>query len=144
MTTRSRQYATGLSLLAVAFFCRVLGQALVAFYDIRFLPPMDAWYSGLVPYPVLLPIQIVILVLQAKISADLWRDAGFFAVRRPRVGRLLCWFSFFYFAAMLLRYILTMALYPEQRWLGGSIPIFFHWVLAAYLFLLGRFQSMRI
>ena len=119
----------------------MLGQALVAFPGVKFLPPMEAWYSGLIPYPALLPIQIVILAFQAKISADLWRGAGYFALRRPRSGRVLRWFSFFYFLAMLLRYLVTMILYPNMRWLGGTIPIFFHWVLAAYLFVLGRFQS---
>jgi hypothetical protein len=29
---------------------RVGGQALVAFFDLPFLPAMQAWYSGLVPY----------------------------------------------------------------------------------------------
>lgn len=129
-----------LGCLALAFFGRVLGQALVAFLSVPFLPPMDAWYSGLVPYGVLLPIQIVILAIQAKVSIDLWRGSGFFSIRRPRVGRVLCWLSFFYFGVMLLRYVVTMVLYPEQRWFGGTIPIFFHWVLATYLFALGRLQ----
>jgi hypothetical protein len=141
MAARSRQYAVVLGLLALAFSVRVLGQAAVAFLDVKFLPPMDAWYSGLVPYTALLPIQLAILVLQAKVSVDLWRNSGFFAVRRPRIGRSLCWFSFLYFAIMLLRYVVTMVLYPQQRWLGGTIPIFFHWVLAAYLYVLGWFQN---
>jgi hypothetical protein len=43
---------------------------------------------------------------------------------------------------MLLRYAVTMAVHPERRWLGtGTIPIVFHWVLAAYLFTLGRFHA---
>jgi hypothetical protein len=141
MAATSKQYAVGLGFLALVFSLRVLGQALVAFWGVKFLPPMDAWYSGLIPYGVLLPIQLVILVFQAKISVDTWRGCGLFSVRRPNVGKLLCWISFFYFAVMLLRYVVTMALYPERRWLGGTIPIFFHWVLAAYLYLLGRFQN---
>jgi hypothetical protein len=37
-----------------------------------------------------------------------------------------------------------MALYPERRWLGtGTIPIVFHWVLAAYLFTLAHFHARR-
>jgi hypothetical protein len=40
------------------------------------------------------------------------------------------------------RYALTMAWYPERRWLGtGTIPIVFHWVLATYLMALGRFLA---
>jgi hypothetical protein len=137
-----RSYAIALGILASAFFLRVLGQLLVAFFQVSFLPPMAEWYSGLLPYPVLLPVQIVILVVQAKISWDIWRDRGFFAIRRPRTGRFLTIFSCVYFLAMVVRYGLTMYLYPEGRWFSGTIPIFFHWVLAAYLFVLGRYQRL--
>ena len=135
-----RAYAVVLGVLVFAFFLRVLGQVLVAFFQVEFLPPMAEWYSGLVPYPVLLPIQLLILVVQAKISLDIWRGSGFFAIRRARAGNVLCGFSYVYFAAMVLRYVLTMSFYPERRWFTGTLPIFFHWVLAAYLFVLGQFQ----
>jgi hypothetical protein len=127
--------------LALLFLGRVLGQALVAFLDVSWLPPMPEWYSGLLPYPLLLPVQIVILVIQAKAAIDLWREDGFFARVRPRAGRIVVGAAVLYFAAMLVRYALTMTWHPERRWLGtGTIPIVFHWVLAAWLFTLGRAQ----
>lgn len=135
-----KSFAIGLGILATAFLLRVVGQVLVAFFQVPFLPPMSEWYSGVVPYRVLLPIQIMILLLQASISLNIWRDAGFFACRRPQAGQVLFWFSVVYFLSMVVRYILTMYLYPERRWLTGTIPIFFHWVLAAYLFVLSRYQ----
>ncbi len=55
-------------LLLGLFVLRVVGQALVAFLDVEFLPPMEAWYSGLMPYEVLLPSQIVIVAVMAKIA----------------------------------------------------------------------------
>jgi hypothetical protein len=45
-------------LLLALFVLRVLGQALVAFFNVGFLPPMPAWYSGLMPYEYLLPSQL--------------------------------------------------------------------------------------
>jgi hypothetical protein len=42
---------------------------------------------------------------------------------------------------MVLRYVLVMAYYPERRWFTGTIPIFFHWVLAGYCFVLGKYYS---
>ena len=135
-----RAYAVILGALGVAFCLRVSGQLLVASFQVEFLPPMSEWYSGLLPYPLLLPIQLLILVAQAKVSLDIWRGAGFFANRRPRAGRALCWFSGIYFVAMAIRYGVVMTLFPERRWFGGTIPIVFHWVLAAYLFVLGRYQ----
>jgi hypothetical protein len=35
---------------------------------------------------------------------------------------------------MAARYSVTMTLFPERRWLGGAIPIFFHRVPAARCF----------
>src|SRR5437667_457556 len=95
-----RAYAVGLGILAFAFVLRVLGQAVVAVTPVSFLPPMEEWYSGLLPYPILLPIQVVIVAAQVMVSRDIWNGAGVFARRRPRVGRGLCWFSYVYFVAM--------------------------------------------
>jgi hypothetical protein len=45
---------------------------------------------------------------------------------------------------MLARYVLTMAWYPERRWLGaGTIPTAFHVVLALYVLTLARFYLRR-
>ena len=129
-----RAYAAVLWFLASLFFLRVLGQVLVAIFDVAFLPSMAAWYSGLLPYPVLLPVQIVILLIQAKIAMDFSCGRGLFVAPRPKLGQFLRWFSLVYFAAMLLRYAVTRT---------HAIPVFFHWVLAAYLFVLGHFHSRR-
>ncbi len=137
----NRAYAVILGVLACAFFLRVLGQAIVSVSQVSFLPPMEQWYSGLMPYGLLLPIQVIILVAQVMISQDICRGIGLFAGQRPSIGRGLRWFSYVYFAAMVLRYILTMTFFPERRWFSGTIPIFFHCVLAAYLFVLGQYYS---
>lgn len=136
-------YALVMSLLVFLFFLRVLGQVLVAFFDVAFLPPMEAWYSGVIPYPVLLPVQGVILILLIKVCTDFSRGSGFFVIPRRAMGAFLRWFSYLYFTAMFLRYSISMALHPERRWLGGTIPIVFHWVLAAFLFVLGHFHTRR-
>ena len=136
-----RRTALLLAALALLFLLRVLGQVLVAFFGVAFLPAMADWYSGLLPYPLLLPTQIAILALQAKVSADLWRGSGAFSVPRPRTYAAVRWFSLVYFAGMGMRYALTMGLYPERRWLGrGTIPIAFHFVLASWLWVLARHQ----
>jgi hypothetical protein len=130
-----------LAFLTLLFFGRVLGQALVAFLSVRWLPAMHEWYSGLIPYPSLFAIQLAMLVFMIKISRDISYGAGFFARQRPGWSRYLVSFSAIYAGAMMLRYVLTMIFHPEMRWLGGTIPIFFHFVLAAFLFTWGRFQS---
>lgn len=124
--------------LTLLFLLRVLGQVMVACCQVPFLPPMPHWYSGLVPYPLLLPTQLLILVLQVKINRDLAQGRGWFQRPRPRLGQGLQYASYGYALVMVIRYGLTMGLYPERRWLGeGTIPIVFHWVLATYLWLWG-------
>ena len=133
--------AAFLWLLTGFFLARVLGQVLVAVFDVGFLTPMAAWYSGFIPYPILLPTQVAMLGVMVKINRDVSLGAGLFAAPRPRLGRFLRWFAIVYFLAMVGRYAITMALYPERRWLGGAIPIAFHWVLAGYLFLWSRYNT---
>lgn len=128
--------------LTFLFFLRVLGQALVTFLHVSFLPPMKEWFSGLLPYPGLLASQILILLLQCKINSDFTVGQGYFVERKERGGRFLRWFSYVYAGSMAIRYVITMSLYPERRWLGtGTIPIFFHFVLAAYLFTFAHFHT---
>lgn len=132
--------APALWLLLALFVCRVLGQLLVALYAPTFLPPMEEWYSGLMPYHFLLPVQILIIGFFAKIAFDISRGIGFWAEPKPRLGLWLRNFGYLYFASMIVRYILRMTWYPEERWFGGTIPIVFHWVLASYIIVLGRYH----
>ncbi len=51
------------------------------------------------------------LIGMTKIVSDVWRGKGFFTQT------------------------------PEMRWYGGTIPIFFHFVLAAFLYTWGNFHA---
>src|SRR4029434_3486779 len=99
---------------------RVSGHALVALLDVAWLPPMAAWYSGLVPYPILLPVQVVILAVQIRLDWRVWRH-GWAAL--PRRAAALRRFSYVYALAMLGRLV---------AWPAHAIPVVFHWALAAY------------
>lgn len=132
-----------LAFLTLLFLLRVLGQALVVFFSVDWLPATEHWFSGLIPYPILLSVQLIMLVGMVKIAADVWRGRGLFAHPRPSWSRLLVIFSAIYAGSMVLRYVLTMIYRPEMRWLGGTIPIFFHFVLAGYLYAWGNFHSRR-
>jgi uncharacterized protein len=140
VTSSSRRLAILLWVLLLAFYLRVLGQTVVAYAGVSWLPPMEEWYSGLVPYPVLLPAQLIIIALYAKVCLDVSREKGFFVRTRPVFGRGVLWFGYLYLASMVLRYIIRMSLYPEARWFGGTIPIAFHWVLASFIILFGHYH----
>jgi len=130
-----------LALLTMLFALRVLGQALVAFVDVTWLPVMEQWFSGLIPYPMLLIIQLLMLMLMVKITGEIWRGKGTFAIPRPHWSQFLMKFSAVYAGAMVLRYVLTMILHPEMRWLGDVIPVIFHFVLAGFIFVLGHYHQ---
>jgi len=134
----ARRIAPVLWALLGLFVLRVAGQALVAFLDVRWLPSMDEWYSGLLAYRFLLPAQLLIIVLLAAVCRDFTRGHGGFVTPRPRLGNWVVWLGYAYFAAMIARYVMRMARHPEARWLGGVIPIVFHCVLATFLILFGR------
>ena len=137
----SRPLVAGvLWLLLFLFVLRVAGQLLVFLGAAPWLPPMSEWYSGLVPYGPLLVSQVVIIAVYARICLDVGRGRGSFGVPRPALGRGLQIFGALYLAAMIVRYVLRMTWHPEARWTGGAIPIFFHWVLAAFLLVLGHYH----
>ena len=134
-------YSPWLWLFTLLLLGRVLGQLVVATAAPRWLPPMDRWQSGLLPYPVLLSGQMVVLTLMVWISLDFSLGAGFWVEPRPRLGLAALWWSALYFGAMLVRYVIRMARRPDQRWLGGTIPIIFHSVVAAFQWTFGLFHA---
>jgi uncharacterized protein len=130
-------------LLMALFGLRVLGQILVEAWQVPFLPPSEEWFSGLLPYPPLLASQVLILLLMTKVGLDFTRRGGWSYRPRYRAGGWLLLFGGVYLAVMVIRYAVRMALYPHERWTGGAIPIFFHWVLAAYVLVLGAHHRLR-
>lgn len=135
-----KRYFRVLCILLFLFCLRVLGQFLVAFFKAPFLPPMEEWMSGVVPYPELLTAQILIIGLYGKVCLDFARGSGFFVIPRRRLGTGLLVFGSLYLAVMILRYVMRMGLYPHERWTGGCIPIFFHWVLSSFILVLGSYH----
>jgi len=121
-----------LTALTLLFALRVAGQALVAFFDVAWLPPMAAWHSGLLPYALLLPAQLMILGTQATLDWRVWQHGAL--APRPRLARALRGFSCIYALAMLGRLLVTRT---------HVIPIVFHWVLAAYVRMLAEVSGGR-
>jgi hypothetical protein len=116
------------------FVLRVAAQALVAFLEVRFLPPMEAWYSGLMPYEYLLPSQLLIIALMARICVDFTRRRGWFFEPRKFFATAWLWFGYLYLAAMIARAVFL--------W-DHPIPIVFHWVLAAFVITVGLSHRRR-
>lgn len=117
-----------LLLFTALFVTRVAGQVGVAVLRPGWLPPMHEW--NFVPYRVLLPAQVSILALMVALVAGS-------AEPGPAAARGLVGSAFVYWAAMGARYAIRMARLSAERWFGGAVPIVFHCVLAAFLFVYG-------
>jgi hypothetical protein len=133
--TRERIRVTALALALVLFFARVVGQIQVLLVEPRWLPPMDAWYSGLLPYPILLPMQILLLMFMTLVVGDHVRGRGFFLPSRPSVRLTLRAFAVIYASAMVIRLAVMMALPPHDLLSSGVIPVTFHCLLAGFIWL---------
>ena len=110
-----------LTILLALFIARVVGQILVVLKQPGWLPPMEAWYSGLMPYRYLLPAQIAIIALMVVMIRQVAIGAP--SNRSLAIGIFV--FATIYAAAMVVRF------FVRRR---PMIPILFHWVLAAFLF----------
>ena len=117
------------------FVLRVLGQALVAFFDVSFLPSMPHWYSGLMRYEYLLPSQLLLIALMTRICLDFTRRRGLFFEPNKFLATAWLWFGYAYLAAMIARAVLL--------W-DHAIPIVFHWVLALFVITVGLSHRRRL
>lgn len=140
----STDYFPWLLFLLGLFIFRVLGQLIVANFDVAFLPPMQQWQSGLLPYPLLVFFQVLIIGLYARICYEFRTGSGFFVKPNRKLAKSLTAFGCIYFAAMVLRYIIRMALFPEARWFDGTLPILFHLVLAGFILMVAHYQRKML
>jgi hypothetical protein len=133
---RCRSFALWLCLSL--FVVRVVGQIEVVLSSPSWLPPFQAWESGLIPYSLLLPIQIILIAWMAIVASDPWRGSGYFWVTQQKTRRRLKIFAGLYFAVMLLRLLITVAISPHTLLERGLIPVIAHWDLAAFIYLTAR------
>jgi hypothetical protein len=125
------------------FLLRVLGQLEVVLIAPAWLPPMEQWYSGLLPYPLLLPAQILILMLMTGLTVNEMRRPQPFFARPAGRWNWLRDLSIIYFAVMVLRLVLAFLRGAEDVIAAGGIPVAFHWVLALFLLVLSRDTTSR-
>jgi hypothetical protein len=133
-----RQTAVMLWACVALFAMRVIGQLETLLLEPAWLPDMDAWYSGLLPYPLLLPIQIAILMIMAVVAWNPRVRNGQFAQRHPHAADALRLFALLYFVVMAVRLAVNINTNRADFWSEGAIPVAFHWVLALFILVSGR------
>lgn len=122
------------------FLLRVVGQIEAMLVAPTWLPPMADWYSGMLPYPVLLPAQILLLMIMvalvgAQAHGRVCASASGLWQCRVRMLALI------YFAAMVVRLLVQLARGAQDAIAAGGIPIAFHWILALFLLVLARAEN---
>ena len=137
MSVASRR-AVGLWILLALFCLRVFGQLLVGFVPIAFLPAFEEWDSGALPYPALVFVQFVIIVVYAMMA---WRIGRGKTEPSRRAGVWLLGIGSVYFALMLGRLMLGLTALEGHPWFDKPIPSFFHLVLAGFLLVAGHFHA---
>jgi hypothetical protein len=133
----SQRYAPWLWLLLGLFVLRVIAQPLALQVDTPLLPRFESWHSGLLPYPVLVLTQLIIVLGLARTSRAFTSGA---VVPRAGIGTAAIAFGSVYFVAMAARLVLGATALADQRWFASPLPTFFHLVLAAFLLLYGHFH----
>jgi uncharacterized protein len=88
-------------------------------------------------------VQLVMIVGMLWIVRDFACGRGFFVGLKARTGMILMMLGAIYAGVMVVRYVATMWLHPELRWFTGTIPIWFHLVLATFIFTLGHYPVWR-
>jgi hypothetical protein len=133
----SRDYARLLWLLLALFVIRVIAQPLALLTSAPFLPPFEAWHSGLLPYPALVAAQLLIIAWLARTA---WRFSMATVTPSYRVGVSTLTIGAIYFGVMLLRLVLGLTILSSSRWFSSILPTVFHLVLASYLLVYGHFH----
>jgi hypothetical protein len=136
-----RRSCSALTLLwsCIALFAaRVVGQLEVLLLAPDWLPDMEAWYSGLLPYPLLLPAQIALLMLMTAVAWNRRIRNGSFARVNPRTAGALRILAGIYFVVMAVRLGVNIIDNGAEFWRHGAIPVAFHWVLALFLLVSAR------
>lgn len=136
-TKVSQHYAKWLWLCASLFAFRVVAQLAALIFKPEFLPAFEAWHGGVLPYPLLLTTQFIILIWLVWTA---WQFSHNVIHPRRRLGITVIVLASLYFFVMLLRLLLGLTILSEHRWFTSYLPVFFHLVLASYLFLYGHFH----
>lgn len=134
MQQNTNRYVSWLWLLTTLFCFRVIAQPATLFFEIPYLPPFQDWYSGVMPYWLLVIFQITIIGVMVNTNIA---HSGRRVIANLKRGRVLLVIGLTYAAIMAARLILGYTLLADHYWFANSIAPLFHLVLATYILLLG-------
>ena len=120
------------------FAARVIMQPLAAKWEVRALPSFDAWHSDVVPYSVLLCLQLTTLLLMI-LGVQVLPRIG----RKRLTGWIVVGIGWLYSGLMVGRTIVGSFNLNNHSWFDGAVPTAFHFVLVFYIVTMGHALSGR-
>ncbi len=121
--------------LSATFAGRIIVQLVQRISPVATLPPFEAWQSGLLPYGLLISLQLSLLAGMIATNIHL----GFRKpVTCPLLAGTLLSLGACYFAFMLFRWGAALTFGAGHHFWGASLPAFFHLILAGWLILVGQ------
>lgn len=131
-----RRYLPCMLALAGLFVLRVLAQLIQAVRPVPFLPPFEAWHGAVLPYPLLVAVQIVVILMMVRILRQVQTDSIVPGQWKHRMCFVL---GGIYFSFMGFRLCAGLTFLANHAWFSKSLPAFFHVVLAAFILTLGHY-----
>lgn len=126
-----------LSLLLALFVFRVIAQLVQRFWPTPLLPPFEAWHSATLPYPVLVGLQVVIILLVVHQIAQISRRR---MKPKRRVGATLLALGALYMTGAAFRLLAGMTFLAHLPFFNAPLPSLLHMVLAGIVLTLGDFN----
>jgi len=133
----TRRYVPWLWLMIGLFTIRVIAQPCSLLFKTKILPPFESWHGAVLPYPVLLLTQLLILAWLVLTARQFTNGS---VSPNHRLGVNILIFACIYFTLMLVRLVLGLTILSDHRWFASALPAFFHLVLASFLLLYGHFH----
>ena len=134
------RYFPWLLVLFGLFVFRVLAQLVQSLHPVAVLPPFGAWHGGVMAYPLLVVLQVVVIVALAII---LWRVRADAILPRRWKYRVCFTLGGVYFAFMSFRLLAGLTFLADNPWFSRSLPAIFHVVLATFILLFGCYMYRR-
>lgn len=134
-------YSSALAVLASLFVFRIVAQLVTLWLPVSFLPPFESWHSNVLPYPLLVLSQVLILglMLRATVRIHTGRMSP-----QPETAKWFLIAGGVYGASMLARLALGLTALSESNWFSHWLPTLFHIVLASFLLVLGLFHRKGV
>jgi hypothetical protein len=128
-----------LGALSALFAARVAVQAIQYVHDFDVLPAFERWQSGALPYWVLFVLQVAIVTSQIVILRGVADGCRLLWPSQRRAFRRL---ALIYLNVMIFRLIAGLTFADGNRWLDAKLPTIFHLVLASFLLVWTRYESV--